>query len=160
MELKTRGGIRGEVEIKVFDKFGNVKEYRPFSPNQVQDAGLAVMADRILNDAPGSEDGVDYIATGTGTGQAVTDTTLATEITDSGLERTAGTGTRVTTTTTNDTAQLVVSFSVTGSKSVTEAGMFNAASAGDMVAYQNFTALPLVNGDTLQITWKLVFDQA
>jgi len=160
MELKERYGLRGEVEHKVWDKFGNLKIHRPFSPNQVQDAGLAVMADRILKDAPGSEDGVDYIATGTGTGQAVTDTTLATEVTDSGLERTAGTGTRVTTTTSNDTAQLVVSFSVTGTVSVTEVGMFNASSAGDMVAYQTQTALPLVSGDTYQITWKLVFYQA
>ena len=62
MELKTRSGIRGEVEIKVFDKFGNLKEHRPFAPNQVQDAGLAVMADRILLDGPGSEAGVDWIA--------------------------------------------------------------------------------------------------
>jgi len=160
MELKTRSGIRGEVEIKVWDRFGKLKIHRDFAPNQIQDLGLEEAATLLLTDTTAGGVAFDYIATGTGTGQAVTDSALAAEIADSGLERTAGTGTLTTTTTTNDTAQLVVTFTVTGTKAVTEAGMFNASSAGIIMAYQNFSALNLVNGDSLQITWKIVFDQA
>lgn len=160
MELKTRKAIRGEVEYKVWDKFGNLKEYRPFRDNQIQDLGLEEAATLFLTDTTAGATAFDYLATGTGTGQGVTDTTLAAEIADSGLARAAGTGTLTTTNTTNDTAQLVVTWSVTGTKAVTEAGMLNAASTGVMAAYQNFSALNLVNGDSLQVTWKIIFDQA
>jgi len=84
------------------------------------------------------------------------DTALESEITDSGLARAAATCTRVTTTETNDTAQLVVSFDVSGSKNVTEIGMLNAASAGVLLGRQVFTALPLIAGDTYAATYKII----
>jgi hypothetical protein len=56
---------------------------------------------------------------------------------------------------TDDTAQFVKSFSVTGSKAVTESGIFNAASVGKLLCRQTFSAINVVNGDTLQITWKV-----
>ena len=151
----------GNVTIRVWDKYGNKKYPDETTHNQVQNAGLALCADRILKDSPGSEEGVDYIAVGTGSGQAASDTTLSSEITDSGLERAAGTGTRVTTTVTNDTAQLVVSFSATGTKAVTEAGIFNASSAGDMLCYDDsFSTKNVESGDTLELTWKVKFAEA
>ena len=124
----------------------------------IQNAGLAAISGLILTDV--SVDDFDYIALGTGSGQAVTDTTLASEITTNGGERTAGTGTRTTTTITNDTAQLVVQWTFTGSLAITEAGMFNANSGGDMLAYQDFSAVNVVSGDTLTITWKIKSERA
>jgi hypothetical protein len=102
-----------------------------------------------------------YIAVGTGTATATaTATTLTAEITDSGLARGTATMSQVTTDVTNDTAQGVISFSVTGAKAVTESGFFNhiVVAQGTMLAYQIFSALNVVNGDTLQMTWKIDVD--
>ena len=154
---KEKAGIMGVIEIICRGKDGKVKGER-LVRNKITNAGLAAMAALLLTDV--AEDSFDYIAVGVGTtAAAATDTTLETEITDSGLARAAGTGTRVTTTVTNDTAQLATTFSVTGSKAVTEAGMLNAASAGDLLARQVFSALNVVDGDSLAITWKIVFTE-
>jgi len=151
-------GVRGEINVKVIGADGKVKEVRKIK-NLITNAGLAAMAALVLNDVV--EDDFDYIAVGIGTTAAnVTDTTLETEIADSGLSRVASTGSRSTTTVTNDTAELTTTFSVTGTKAVTEAGILNAGAAGDLLAHQVFGAINVVSGDTIQITWKIVFTAA
>lgn len=121
--------------------------------NLVTSAGKAGVASR-LNGA-GGEAAFTYIAVGTGTNAAAAgDTTLQTETATSGLSRANATASRVTTTVTNDTAQLVNTFTVTGSVAVTESGVLNAASVGTLLARQVFSAVNVVNGDSLQITWK------
>lgn len=125
--------------------------------NLITNAGMAGIASRINGD--GSEAAFTYIAVGTGTTAAnATDTTLETEITDSGLERAAGTASRVTTDVTNDTAQLTKTFTVTGSKAVTESGVLNAGASGVLLCHQIFTAINVVSGDSLQVTWKIDVD--
>jgi len=97
----------------------------------------------------------DYIAIGTGTPST---TALGGEATTNGGARRGGanvTGTRVTTDTTNDTAQLVTTFTFTGNLALTEEGIFNAAAAGTMLASQSFAALNVADGDTLQITHRV-----
>ena len=66
----------------------------------------------------------------------------------------------MTTDVTNDTAQGVLSFSVTGTKAVTESGFFNhiGTATGTMLSHQVFSAINVVSGDTLQITWKIDVD--
>lgn len=98
----------------------------------------------------------DYIAIATGTvAAAAGDTALGTEITTNGGQRALAALSRVTTTTTNDTAQFVVTFNFTGSFAVTEARIFDAASSGNLLCRQVFSAVNVVNGDSLQITWKV-----
>lgn len=122
--------------------------------NVVTNAGKAAVAGLILNDV--SVDDFDYIAVGTGTtSELATDTTLETEITTGGGERAAAVGTRVTTAVTNDTAQLAYTFSFTASFAVTESGVLNAASAGDLLCRKTFSAYNVVNGDSLEVTWKV-----
>jgi hypothetical protein len=101
-----------------------------------------------------------YIGVGIGTtAAAATDNDLETESTASGLTRATATISLVTTDVANDTAQAVKSFSVTGSVAVTESGMFNAGfGGGTLLARQVFSAINVVNGDTLEITWKLDVD--
>lgn len=121
--------------------------------NLVVSAGKAGVASRI--NGAGSEAAFTYIAIGTGTTAAAAgDTALQTEISTNGGQRAAATCTRVTTSVTNDTAQLVVTFSFTGSFAVTESGVLNAASVGTLLARQVFSAINVANGDSLQITWK------
>lgn len=127
--------------------------------NKIVNAGLALAAG-LLNGS-GSPTTPTYIAVGTGTtAVAATDTTLQTESSTSGLSRAAATVSLVTTTVTNDTAQWVKSFSVTGSVAVTESGVFNASSNGTMLCRQTFSAVNVINGDTFQVTWKVACTSA
>ena len=99
-----------------------------------------------------------YIAVGTSsTAAAATDTTLGAEITDSGLERAAGTVSRVTTTVTNDTFQITKMWTASGTKTVEEVGVFNANSAGTM-GNRALTGSKGVNsGETLTGTYQVKF---
>jgi len=107
----------------------------------------------------GTPAAMDYVAVGTDT-TAVTaaDTTLGAEITDSGLARAQVTPTRVTTTVTNDTLQLDKTFSVTGTKTVGEAGVLDAASSGNMAARSVLSPTrSVVSGDSLQVIYQIVY---
>lgn len=121
--------------------------------NLITNAGLAGVASRI--NGSGAEAAFTYLQVGVGTTPAAAaDTILESAITDSGLERAAATCTRVQTTVANDTAQLDKTWSVSGSKAVTECGAFNAAAAGVLLGRQVFTAINVTSGDSLQIQYK------
>jgi hypothetical protein len=151
--LEDFKGLTGLITMIVRDKDGNIKETRKIK-NLITNAGKAGAASR-LNGA-GSEVAFTYLAVGIGTNAAaVGDTTLQTEITDSGLARAAATCTRVTTSVTNDTAQLDKTWSVSGTKAVTECGIFNDAAAGTLLGRQVFTAVNVVSGDSLQVIYKV-----
>lgn len=125
------------------------------SKNLVVNAGLAGLASRI--GGAGSEAAFTYIALGTsGTSPAAGNTTLGAEITTSGLGRVNASASRQTTNVTNDTAQLQNTFSVSGSQTVAEAGIFNAGSSGTMLCRSAFTGQPLLNGDSYQVTYKVI----
>lgn len=96
------------------------------------------------------------LAIGTGTTAAAAgDTALQTEITTLGGARGAATATQVTTTVTNDTTQLVKTWTFTGTFAVTEEGILdNATSGGSLLAHQVFAAINVVSGDSLQVTHK------
>ena len=122
--------------------------------NLITNAGFAGAAGRLMGS--GAPAAFTYIAVGTGaTAAAVTDTTLQTETATSGLSRVSGTVSLVTTTVTNDTAQVTNTFSVSGTVAVTESGVLNAASVGTLLCHQVFTAINVINGDSLAITWKV-----
>lgn len=125
--------------------------------NLITNAGAAGVASRI--NGSGAEAAFVYIAVGTGaTAANVADTTLQTEITDSGMARVSATASRVTTDVTNDTAQLQTTFTVSGTKAVTESGVLNASSSGVLLNRQVFSAINVVSGDSLQITHKFDVD--
>jgi len=141
--------LRGEIEItlngKVVQKITNL----------ITTAGKAGLASRLNGN--GAEAAFTYLAVGTGTNAAAAgDTTLQTEITDSGLARAAATVSRVTTTTTNDTARLAYTWTATGTKAITEVGALNAAAAGTLLGRRVFSAVNVVNTDTFGITYNFV----
>ncbi len=128
--------------------------------NLVPTAGKAGVASRI--NGAGAEAVFDKIGWGTGTtAPAAGDTALQTEVTASGGAASgvhvvaSATASRVTTTVTNDTAQLVGTVTATGTIAVTESGVFNATTNGTMLARQTFTAINVVNGDSIQFTWRI-----
>ncbi len=147
--------LKGWVEL-VHMRNGEVIN-RLVTPNVITNAGKAEAAALLLTDVSGTD--FDYIAIGTGTTAAdATDTALEHEIVTGGGERRGGadvTGSQVTTSVTNDTAQWVTTFTFTSSFAVTESGIFNASSGGDMLCRQTFSAINVSSGDSLQITWKV-----
>ena len=120
----------------------------------VTNAGKALFANLIL----GSGTAITHMAVGSGTTAfAAAQTTLVTEITDSGVERVAPTLSRITTTVTNDTTKAIKTFSVTGTITVAEGGLFNAAAAGDMPVRVVFSpARSLISGDTITYQHTIV----
>lgn len=143
--LKTKG----VVQVKLLDADGNVKEVREF-PNLVVNSGLAYIASR-MRDATATA--MSHMAVGSGsTAAAAADTALGTQLARVALDST----TLVTTTATNDAVQYVATFPAgTGTGAVTEAGIFNASSAGTMLCRTVFAVINKGSLDTLVITWKV-----
>lgn len=183
--IKERAKVKGWTEKVLTDKDGNVKPMfhwnflgrfiatffhkdlkinhitgvwtiKPMIDNLVTTVGKGIISGQLngVTAAP-----VTAIAIGTGTNAAAAgDTALQIEITDSGGARGAATTSRQTTTTSNDTAQWVKTFTFTGSKAVTEEGLLdNNTSGGNLLARQVFSAVNVASGDTLQITHKVAF---
>lgn len=123
----------------------------------IPDIGLAEMANLWTGDSSPLK--MTHIAVGTSdTAFAAADTTLKAEITDSGLARVAATVTRETTNTTNDTAQLVTTFTVTGTKTIKEVGILNASSTGDLGGRTVLTTpKDVVDGSSYTCTHKTIF---
>jgi hypothetical protein len=174
-----KAGMKGIVRIQLFDKDGNNKVLFqgnklwdvtrkvlgfdlkiPFITgkytkeglmyNTITTAGLSETA-KLLGGV--SADPISHMAIGIGTGGT---TALNSEITTVGGQRVAVTPTSETTTSAGDTIRSVNTYEFTGSKAVTEEGLFNATPAGDMIAYRTFSAINVGDGDSLQITHDIV----
>jgi hypothetical protein len=116
------------------------------------DAGKAIVTNFLVNATGVNQP--KYHAMGTGVGPAdSTATALTTEV----ESRATGTLSRVTTTVTNDTYQSVGTQTATTARAITEVGLFDASSTGNMFIGSGITAVNLANGDSLQITFKAKF---
>lgn len=149
--LTEKRGLKGSFVVEHI-RNGEVIDKRNVN-NLIVNTGLAQSAG-LLNGVV--TDYFDYLAIGLGTASPVaTDTALGSEITNGGGGRAASTNTLVTTTVSNDTAQFVHQWDFTGSYAVTESGIFDSSTSGNMLARQTFSAINVNNGDSLQITWKV-----
>ncbi len=118
----------------------------------LQNAAFTQVTAALLNYATGKP---QYIGWGTGTGVAVSGTALATAAAEA---RTTGTLTAVTGTTPNDTFQAVGTIVCAGAgKTISEAGLFDATTAGNMFQYGSFTGIPLLVGDSIAFTIQAKF---
>ncbi len=118
----------------------------------VVNTGKAIVTNRIK----GSGTEPAFVAWGTGAGTAAaTDTTLFTEASEA---RVSGTSTQQTTTTTNDTYRVVGTMTVAGSgKTITNVGLFDASSSGNLFFKSDFTGLALNVGDSIAFTINVQF---
>lgn len=119
-------------------------------------AGKAEVAGLMGN--TGSPSAFTYLANGSGTTAFVkTQTALVTENTANGSARASATVSRTTTTDTNDTLSLVKQWTATGAITINEVGVFNAASAGDMLARKVLdSTVTLADTDTWTWTHLIV----
>lgn len=143
--------LHGKLDVLLYDESGKLKDERHFD-NLIVDAGFEGVAYRI---AP--HDGAvtpstpwNYIAIGTGTtAVAPSNTALVSE-----LVRLQDTQAQYLTS--SKQLQLQVSFGPgVGTGNIAESGLFNAASAGDMLARQTFATVSKGASDTLTVTWTI-----
>lgn len=114
-------------------------------------AGKAIAANRVKG--LGTEP--NFVAWGTGAGTSgVADTTLFTEASEA---RVSGTSSIVTGSVANDTYQVVGIQIADGAKTITNFGLFDAASGGGLLAKSDFAGVLLALGEGIQFTAKLRF---
>lgn len=161
------GKFLGHVEVVAADANGNIIAYRQ-SDNTVTNVGHNCIAKAVWptgdystgsQPCSGTPAEPKYIAlTNTAITPGATDTSLSGEITLNGLGRAAGTPSAfqvASAGTTSTIAQVQNVFTASGAQSAQAAGLFDAASSGNMFADNTFTAVSLNTGDTLTVTWKI-----
>ena len=162
-------GMLGHLTLIATDSDGQIKAYQQ-TDNVVTRVGHNCFAHILFeptNVAGGSvtcggDPGVfDAIAIGTGSGATDTSTSLIAQTATTGLvPDTDANGVLVADNTgAGATAIVEVTFTSTGATtSITEAGIFNntdTSSPAQMLAYRDFTAISLDNGDSLTVTWTI-----
>ncbi len=96
-----------------------------------------------------------FVAWGTGAGTTgATDTTLFTE---SAEARTSGTVTRTNTTSSSDTVQVVGLITATAGRVITNAGLFDASTVGNLFVKSDFTSITLATGEGITFTFQISF---
>ena len=140
--------LSGQLNIVLKDKAGNVKEERELK-NLVVNAGLAYIASRMTGTA---KDVMSHMGLGSGsTAAAAADTDLGSLLgSREALDSTTISGT-------NDEKVVYVSSFEAGDATgaVTEAGIFNAASGGDMLGRTVFSVVNKAADDTMSVTWTI-----
>jgi hypothetical protein len=136
--------VTGELKITVTNPNGNVTQ-ETIIPNLVVTAGKNLIASRLKDTTDAA---MSHMAIGTGsTSAAAGDTTLGTE---------AGRVALTSTTVTANAVAYVATFGAgTGTGAITEAGLFNASSSGDMLCRTVFSVINKGAADTLGITWTV-----
>jgi hypothetical protein len=108
---------------------------------------------------------VRYLQWGEGSGQDATDNSIA-AAGDTTENRTAGTSSQETVTTTGDTYQVVGSIVAAGARAITELGVYDAAGSGNpptggnMGIYGDFSVVNLDTNDSIAFTVRATADQA
>lgn len=138
----------GQLVITVRGEDGKVKDERKVS-NLVVTTGRNFIASRMANTSPS---GMSHMGVGSGvTAPALGDTALESQL-----------GSRVSLTSSTTDAN-VTTYTATfapgeGSGAVTEAGIFNAATAGTMLCRTTFDVVNKGAGDTLAISWSVTIN--
>lgn len=131
--------MRGDVEIKLNGDVVLEKK------NLIVTAGKSFLANAVLAN---STSPFTHMAIGTGTtAAALTDTTLTTEVARQAF---------TTSSRTTNVVTLVTTYAAgTGTGALTEAGIFNASSAGTLLSHVVFSAINKGSADSLTITWTI-----
>lgn len=133
----------GELNIKLFGPDGQLKSEKTV-PNLVVTAGKGYIAARMV----GTPTAMSHMAIGSGTvDPAPGDNVLGTELGRVGLTSSGASGAVVT---------YVASFGQgVGTGAVTEAGIFNASSAGTLLCRTEFAVVNKGATDSMSITWTV-----
>lgn len=144
-EISELVSLKGRLEIVVKDETtGEIKDQREVD-NLIVTAGKSYIASRMVGT---SASVIGYMALGTGTASAVVgDTALGSEISGSRTALTSYTSSGA-------VATAVATFGAgVGTGAVTEAGLFNASTAGTMLCRTVFSVVNKGANDSMTITW-------
>jgi hypothetical protein len=136
--------VKGNLEVILLDETGKQKDYRKVN-NLVVAVGKDVIASRLVGNSLAI---MSHMAVGSSTTPAATSqTALGTELGRVSLDST----TRAT-----NTITYVATFPAgTGTGSITEAGILNAGTTGNMLCRTVFGVVTKASGDTVVITWNV-----
>ena len=138
--------MKGKLNVVLTGPDGAVKESREFD-NLVVTVGKNFIASRMKDT---TDTAMSHMEVGTGsTAAAVGNTALETPVASSRVSLTS------TTVTTNSVAYVATFPAGTGTGALTEAGIFNASSAGTLLCRTVFSVINKGAADTLGITWTV-----
>lgn len=147
-----RSGVKaiGKVEIVIRGPDGSLK-YCGVVPNLVVNTGLYHIADQMSDQGNAA---MSHMSVGTGTtAAAATDTALETELDRNELDSTTqGSGADA-----NKVVFVCTWEAGDGTGALTEAGIFNQASAGVMLCRTVFAVKNKGAGDSMTMTWTITF---
>lgn len=140
--------LTGQLNIVLKDKDGNIKDSRECK-NLVVNAGLAYIASRMVGTAKSV---MSHMALGSGTTAAAA---AQTDLISMLGSRESLDGTNISGT--NDEKVVYAASFEAGDATgaVTEAGIFNAASGGDMLCRTVFPVVNKAADDTMAVTWTI-----
>lgn len=153
-ENKDKFGIRGRVNYKMFDAFGNKIWEHNTPENTITELHDAMVADHM---AGGSDTLITHAHCGTGSGQTSSDTNLDVYMDEARTEidsKTQGTGA-------DDNEVVVVATFGAGvcTGDIEEVGLFSSSSqaTADMKCYDDTISKSKGADDTLEITWTITY---
>jgi hypothetical protein len=136
--------VKGNLEVILLDETGKQKDYRKVN-NLVVAVGKDVIASRLVGNALAV---MSHMAVGSSsTAAATSQTALGTELGRVALDSTSRAANTIT---------YVATFPAgTGTGSITEAGILNAGTTGNMLCRTVFGVVTKASGDTVVITWNV-----
>jgi hypothetical protein len=136
--------VLGSLEVKLLDESGTLKDIRNVN-NLVVAVGKDVIASRLVGNTIAIP---SYMAVGSSsTAAATSQTALGSELGRAILDST---------TRTSNTIAYAATFGAgTGTGTLTEAGIFNAVTSGNMLCRTVFSTVTKAAGDTVVITWNI-----
>jgi len=136
--------VKGNLEILLLDENGKQKDYRKVN-NLVVAVGKDVIAARLLGNTVAV---MSHMAVGTSnTAAATSQTALGGELGRVALDSSVRA---------SNTITYVATFSAgTGTGALTEAGILNAGTSGNMLCRTVFGTVTKAGGDTIVITWNV-----
>lgn len=136
--------VKGDLSVVLLDEQGQQKDRRDIN-NLVVTVGKNFIASRMVGNTTAL---MSHMAVGSSnTSPVVGNTTLGTELGRVSLDSSSASTATVT---------YVATFPAgTGTGTITEAGIFNAASSGTLLCRTNFNAVNKAAGDTIVITWNV-----
>lgn len=140
--------LSGQLNIVLRDKAGNIKDEREVK-NLVVTTGLAFIASRMVGT---SKNVMSHMALGSSTTAAAAGQTDLVSVLGS---RVALASSTITGSDNNKVAFAATFGAGAGTGAVTEAGIFNASSSGDMLCRTVFSVVNKSADDTVSITWTV-----
>lgn len=148
MFFNSTFSITGYIHLEIYDKDGNLKDTRNIN-NLVVASGKQHLASRLAGIFTGEGAAISHVAFGVGTSTPISsnttlDSQLGSRSSISGMMHTAG------------TQVVTISASYTGyAGTITEIGLFNAATSGTMIARTTFGGVTILTTDVIAIVWSL-----